>query len=633
MTESVPSSPSVDQNSEPDISPVGRTRLLADIPPTTDRERELRSKFLNDPSTPEEHNLTLRYLTASQSGDEQTLRHQILARRTRRHPPADVVPGLDVPSLREHAWLDSLADAGVRVSSNFYDRLQECATPNPSVVNLGDNSELPATDMAQEDNIEIVYQHRTDGSSRSKEPLVAESSTSGRHDEDAIGPGSNALWLPEDATSSPLTVEIDMLWRQDALDLGYPRIERNLYHMPSPYKLIKNGSSRLTGWWSLMTADKKMTVQHKMTSLKGWQDAFFWLQVPDDYPVHRHFTEPSPHMEHLPLEPLTEEELAACDYFGSTDYDITYEDGKIIRSKEPSILLPHSKYILGDRPLSAFLLSPAFENGFEHLDLDLLCVDEDYRPLTHLPAAPLNEYETMHGVSNGRREGNCHGPQNLRRGRGAATTFRFPVVAANLGAPSSPAIPLQASTTRSVTRGGRNRRRLREPTAVDAAANKRQAVEDPDTSAAREDNNAVVELIEQYLEYQRLVGTYKASFETCQGLLKDAEDKLAPLQDEVTTLGQRAALLEETEENVKALTKAVEAAVAEKQVVVLDAAAEVEARGAAKAVADFKNSDDYVAELHKRYDGGWAAAMRCVCKIVTWLQYFVLGLSYDRQCI
>ena len=68
-------------------------------------------------------------------------------------------------------------------------------------------------------------------------------------------------------------------------------------------------------------------------------------------------------MEHLPLKPLTDEELAAYDYFGSADYDITYDDGKIVRSKEPSIWLPHSKYILGNRPLSAFLLSPAYENG------------------------------------------------------------------------------------------------------------------------------------------------------------------------------------------------------------------------------------------------------------------------------
>ena len=126
MTQSDPSSLSLLNNSESDLSPVGRTRLLADIPPTTDRERELRSKFHNDPSTPEEHNLTLRYFATSQSGDKQTLkelRHQILARRTRRYPSADAVPGLDVPPLREHAWLDSLADAGVRMPSSFYDRL------------------------------------------------------------------------------------------------------------------------------------------------------------------------------------------------------------------------------------------------------------------------------------------------------------------------------------------------------------------------------------------------------------------------------------------------------------------------------------------------------------------------------
>ena len=119
-----------DNETASDSIPVGRTRLLAEIPLTTERERELRSKLLNDPSIPGEHNLTLRYLSASQSGDNQTLRvlrHQILARRS----PADAVPGLDVAPLREHAWLDSLADAGVRVSSDFYDRLHEFATPNP----------------------------------------------------------------------------------------------------------------------------------------------------------------------------------------------------------------------------------------------------------------------------------------------------------------------------------------------------------------------------------------------------------------------------------------------------------------------------------------------------------------------
>ncbi|KMS97343.1 hypothetical protein BVRB_6g155880 [Beta vulgaris subsp. vulgaris] len=525
LTESDPSSPSVGLNSEPENSPVGRTRLLADIPPTTDRERELRSKFLNDPSTPEEQNLTLRYLTASQSGDKQTLRelrHQILARRTRRHPPADAVPGLDVPPLREHAWLDSLADAGVRVPSN-YDRLQESVTPNPPIIDLGDDSDSPHS-MARGDDKEATYQRRADASA-SKAPMVEEVSRT--EEESETGPGTGALWLPED----------------DCLD---------------------------------------------------------------------------------------------------------------------------------------------------HLDLDALGVDSEHRPLTHLPAPPSSDYLTMHSSTNGRRGGNRHGPQNLRRrGRGASTSVRVPIAAATSNAPPSPAVPLRSSATRTVNRGAINRSRTREPTVDDSAANKRQATEEPGASAANEvvqvedldpntsegnqgeggldaglgnaggtsllsrstsslrekqreliatpsflsnlfpgifyrfrewiekkevplsdavaaafapqtvtpgkANNAAIELIEQYLEYQRLTDTYKASLETCQGLLKEAEEKVAPLEDEVQTLRDRAALLEETEENVKALTKAVETANSEKEMAVLDASA-AEARGAAKAVAEFKGSDDYNAE-------------------------------------
>ncbi|KMT19253.1 hypothetical protein BVRB_1g014350 [Beta vulgaris subsp. vulgaris] len=513
--------------------------------------------------------------------------------------------------------------------------------------------------MAQEDNAEVVYQRRT-GVAASKAPMVEESSRSGREEDDEVGPGTSAIWLPEDACN-------------------------------------------------------------------------------DDYPVRRHFTEPAPHMEHLPLEPLTEEELAAYDYFASVDYDITYEDGRVVSSKEPSTWLPHKRYILGDKPLSALLLSPAHENGLDCLDLDVLGVDNDHRPLTHLPAPPTSDYLTMHSVTNGRRGGNRHGPQTApRRGCGASTSTRVPVVATTFAA-NSPAVPLRSSTTRTVNRGGNlNRRRSREQTAEDSDANKRQAVEGPsaanevlvedldpsaeevrdegataigvgiavggslvsqttssikeklreliatpsflsnlspgifyrfrewiekkevplsDSVAAafapqtvtpgkiyqpnwdvREDeslysdipenggilayrilkgmqlpldrpsgslktpaarlahdqlvaNNAAIELIEQYLEYQRLADSYKTSLETCQDLLQEAEKKVAPLEDEVATLRDRAALLEETEENVKALTKAVEAATTEKDIAVLEAST-AEARGAAKAVADFKVSDD-----------------------------------------
>ncbi|KMT17290.1 hypothetical protein BVRB_2g039880 [Beta vulgaris subsp. vulgaris] len=708
LTESDPSSPSVGPNSEPENSPVGRTRLLADIPPTTDRERELRSKFLNDPSTPKEQNLTLRYLTASQSGDKQTLRelrHQILARRTRRHPPADAVPGLDVPPLREHAWLDSLADAGVRVPSNFYDRLQESVTPNPPIIDLGDDNDSPNS-MARGDDKEATYQRRTDVSA-SKAPMVEEVSRT--EEENETGPGTGALWLPEDDCNGPLSVEIDEPWRRDALELHYPRVARNLYHMPDSYRLLvqaegstlnlfrhlhwlkKNGSSRLAGWWSIMTADKKMTVQPKMTSLKGWQDAFFLVRVPDDFPVRRHFTEPAPHMELLPLKPLTKEELVAYDYFASADYDTTYDDGKVVRTKEPSTWLPHTKYILGDRPLSALLLSPAYENGLDHLDLDALGVDSEHRPLTHLPAPPSSDYLTMHNSTNGRRGGNRHGPQNLRRrGRGASTSVRIPIVAATSNAPPSPAVPLRSSATRTVNRGAINRRRTKEPTVDDSAANKRQAVEEPGASAANEvvqvedlDPNTsegiqgeggldaglgnaggtsllsrstsslrekLRELIatpsflsnlspgifyrfREWIEkkevplsdavaaafapqtvtpskvYQpnwdvredeslysdipeiggiltyRILKGMQLPLDRPSGSLKtpaarlahdqlvEAEEKVAPLEDEVLTLRDRAALLEEAEENVKALTKAVETANSEKEMTVLDASA------------------------------------------------------------
>ncbi|KMT01945.1 hypothetical protein BVRB_9g209660 [Beta vulgaris subsp. vulgaris] len=611
-----------------DYEPRWETRLLADIPPTTDRERELRSKFLNDPSTPEEQNLTLRYLTASQSGNKQTLRelrHQILARRTRRHPPADAVPGLDVLPLREHAWLDSLADAGVRVSSDFYDRLQECATPNPPIIDLGDNSDSPTT-MDQEDNTEVVYQRRT-GLAASKALMVEEDSRSGREEDHEVGPGTSALWLPEDAYNGPLIVVIDEPWRRDALEMHYPRVARDLYHMPAPYKLI----------------------------------------VPSE--------------------------------------------GSTITECPPSL---------------------------DHLDLDVLGVDNDYRLLTNLPAPPPSDYLTMHSSTNGRRGGNRHGPQTIRRrGRGPSVSTRVPIVATTSAA-NSPTVPLRPSATRTVTRGGSvSRRRSREQTVEDSTANKRQAVEDPGASAANEvlvedldpsaeevqaeganaagigtagggslvsqttssikeklreliatpsflsnlspgifyrfrewiekkevplsdavaaafapqtvtlgkiyqpnwdvkedeslysdipENGGILAyriLKEQYLEYQRLADTYKASLETCQGLLKEAEEKLAPLEDEVITVRDRAALLEEAEENVKALTKAVETANNEKEIAVLDVSA-TEVRGAANAVANFKASEEYVAELHKRYDGGWAAAMRCVCKTVPGFDWNVI---------
>ncbi|KMT01732.1 hypothetical protein BVRB_9g211850 [Beta vulgaris subsp. vulgaris] len=85
------------------------------------------------------------------SGDRQTLKeftHQILARRTVRNPPPNVVPGLDIQPLREHVWLDSLTDTGVMANNDFYNRLARDVGPSHlPVVDLDlDNDSIASMD-------------------------------------------------------------------------------------------------------------------------------------------------------------------------------------------------------------------------------------------------------------------------------------------------------------------------------------------------------------------------------------------------------------------------------------------------------------------------------------------------------
>ncbi|KMT04666.1 hypothetical protein BVRB_7g168490 [Beta vulgaris subsp. vulgaris] len=497
VTESDPSSPSVDPISEPDSSPVGRTRLLADIPPTIDREKELRSKFLNDPSTPEEHNLTLKYLTARQSGDKQTLRelrHQILARRSRRHPPADAVPGLDVPPLREHAWLNSLADAGVRVSSDFFDRLQECVAPNPPIIDLGDDSNSSTSTMAQDDHDEAVYHRRTDNAS-SKAPVTEENPPSDQEDEPDVGPGSGALWLPEDATNGPLTVEIDGRRQREPTAADSAANKRQAVEDP--------GTS---------AANEVVQVEDLDPTAPGDTDGLV-TGANDPAPVSgTSWLSGSASSIREKIREL----ITRPSFLTSLSPGIFYRYREWIEKKE----VP-----LTDSVAAAFAPSPVTAGK------------------VYQPAWDVREDESLYSDI----------PEN-----GGILAYRIL---------KGMQLPLDRPSGSLITPAARLAH---------------------DQLIA---NNAALELIEQYLEYQRLTDSYKASLETCQGLLRDAEEKLAPLEDEVVTLRDRAALLEETEENVKALTKAVEAANNEKEIAVLDASA-AEARGAANAVAEFKASDD-----------------------------------------
>lgn len=74
-------------------------------------------------------------------------------------------------------------------------------------------------------------------------------------------------------------------------------------------------------------------VDPKVSGRKGSQDAFFSVQVPADYPIRGHFTQPCPHMEHLPM---TESELVAYNNFDCDEGFYTYEDRKEVTYKDPN---------------------------------------------------------------------------------------------------------------------------------------------------------------------------------------------------------------------------------------------------------------------------------------------------------
>lgn len=62
-----------------------------------------------------------------------------------------------------------------------------------------------------------------------------------------------------------------------------------------------------------MTAKDKMTVYPKMSGPKGWQGALYWLTIPNNFPLRRHFTKPYAKMEDVPSYELSKAEKEAFD--------------------------------------------------------------------------------------------------------------------------------------------------------------------------------------------------------------------------------------------------------------------------------------------------------------------------------
>uniref|UniRef100_A0A803MZ03 Transposase (putative) gypsy type domain-containing protein n=1 Tax=Chenopodium quinoa TaxID=63459 RepID=A0A803MZ03_CHEQI len=146
--------------------------------------------------------------------------------------------------------------------------------------------------------------------------------------------------------------------------------------------LKRDGQSE--GWWSLYTASRKYTVHPKLSSCKRWQDKFFFLSVPDDYPIRRTFYRPHPRFDTIPERELGRHELRAVNYFDI----IESQDDEGRPRLAPKVWVPNVGYILGNAPLSHV--------GVDKLDNKQLGLSADGKKvIRRCPRAPNPSYDTL----------------------------------------------------------------------------------------------------------------------------------------------------------------------------------------------------------------------------------------------
>ncbi|XP_021747249.1 uncharacterized protein LOC110713096 [Chenopodium quinoa] len=101
-------------------------------------------------------------------------------------------------------------------------------------------------------------------------------------------------------------------------------------------------------WWSWYRASRKYTVHPKLSSYKGWQDKFFLLSVPDDFPIRRTFYRPHPRFDTISKRELDQHELRVVSHFDIVES----EDDKGRPRLTPKVWMPNVGYILDNAPLS-----------------------------------------------------------------------------------------------------------------------------------------------------------------------------------------------------------------------------------------------------------------------------------------
>uniref|UniRef100_A0A803MN41 Uncharacterized protein n=1 Tax=Chenopodium quinoa TaxID=63459 RepID=A0A803MN41_CHEQI len=187
-----------------------------------------------------------------------------------------------------------------------------------------------------------------------------------------------------DAKSKISTTKINEVWRKLSIEKDYCRHAKRLYRLPDGNLHWIKRDCQSEGWWSIYTAPRKFTVNRKLSSCKGWQDKFFFMRVPDDYPLRRTFFNPHSHFDSIADRGLGIQERKAFDYFGIEEIEFDDDSVEIV----PKVWVPNVKYILGNSPLSHI--------GIEKLDRKILGLSADgKRVLKHCPPSPKPAYDTL----------------------------------------------------------------------------------------------------------------------------------------------------------------------------------------------------------------------------------------------
>uniref|UniRef100_A0A803LHK5 Uncharacterized protein n=1 Tax=Chenopodium quinoa TaxID=63459 RepID=A0A803LHK5_CHEQI len=146
---------------------------------------------------------------------------------------------------------------------------------------------------------------------------------------------------------------------------------------------------------------------------------FFFMSVPEDFPIQRTSLRPHPRFGHISERDLGPQEQKACDYFDAVRINVGGKTRVV-----PKVWLPNVKYILNNAPLSYIGLCWTDAYGPQNLDKTALGLSPDSkRVISRCPPSSRPALETFNSfcsrapTRNPKRRAKEMADENVRRNR------------------------------------------------------------------------------------------------------------------------------------------------------------------------------------------------------------------------